>query len=73
MTSMRNNFHPDPLDDIVGSIVSTVPTERHLCDQLLRPRRANTDSDVDLYVVTKDAARDPFTYGALVPARRFSG
>ncbi len=45
---------------------------RHLCVRLLRPRRANTDSDVDLYVVTKDAARDP-AYGALVPARRFSG
>ena len=56
----------DHLDDIVGSIVSTVPTDAIYVFGSYARGEQTPDSDVDLYVVTKDAAKRPLAYGALV-------
>ena len=47
----------DHLDDIVGSIVSTVPTDAIYVFGSYARGEQTPDSDVDLYVVTKDAAK----------------
>ena len=49
----------DHLDDIVGSIVSTVPTDAIYVFGSYARGEQTPDSDVDLYVVTKDAAKRP--------------
>jgi len=56
----------DHLDDIVDSIVSTVPTDAIYVFGSYARGEQTPDSDVDLYVVTKDAAKRPLAYGALV-------
>ena len=56
----------DHLDDIVGSIVSTVPTDAIYVFGSYARGEQTPDSDIDLYVVTKDAAKRPLAYGALV-------
>ena len=56
----------DHLDDIVGSIVNTVPTDAIYVFGSYARGEQTPDSDIDLYVVTKDAAKRPLAYGALV-------
>ena len=56
----------DHLDDIVGSIVSTVPTDAIYVFGSSARGEQTPDSDGDLYVVTNDAAKRPLAYGALV-------
>ena len=52
----------DHLDDIVGSIVNTVPTDAIYVFGSYARGEQTPDSDI----VTKDAAKRPLAYGALV-------
>lgn len=66
MSPAMRHLPVEHLDDIVNSIVKAVPTDAIYVFGSYARGEQTPDSDVDLYVVTKDAAKRPLAYGALV-------
>lgn len=66
MTSNRAQLPIEQLDAIVSSIVAAVPTDSVYVFGSYARGEQRPESDIDLYVVTKDDKRRPLAYGAMV-------